>query len=411
MADEVQGSENKVSTATPEVGVDQGSDGDRLSDLEREQEALRRAREAELADFTQSEGGNGYENLHYGERGLDDEQVAPIASNNEEFSFYAGTDAVQYSFGVAGGAGTVGSLESNSNLVDVDPLDGIADDSNFISVTERTGPDFTPPIVEVSSAEANGESSEAAASSFTVERQDQSDASENEGLLRRSANDEETRQAAEEGEQPAAEVADEAAQNAEPSVQPQPEGSDENGAEGTVSPEIVTEPEQPTVPEQSAIDSSPEPAPEAEGAVEPEAPTPTEEKVAEPAGNNAPTGVSLENTEVAENAEGAVIGDLSATDIDDGDTHSFTVSDDRFEVVDGQLKLKEGQSLDHEVADAIDVTVTATDAGGLETSETFTLSVSDVNEGPTDVNLSNLTVVAENARRRCHRRQSVGDGY
>ena len=112
--------------------------------------------------------------------------------------------------------------------------------------------------------------------------------------------------------------------------------------------------------------------------------------------NEGPTDVDLSNLTVAENAEGAVIGDLSATDIDDGDTHSFTVSDDRFEVVDGQLKLKDGQSLDHEGVDAIDVTVTVTDAGGLETSETFTLSVSDVNEGPTYVDLSNLTV-AENA--------------
>jgi len=57
-----------------------------------------------------------------------------------------------------------------------------------------------------------------------------------------------------------------------------------------------------------------------------------------------------------------VIGDLSLSDVDAGDSHTFAVSDDRFEVVDGQLKLKEGVTLDYEEADSIDVTVT-TQAG------------------------------------------------
>ena len=45
---------------------------------------------------------------------------------------------------------------------------------------------------------------------------------------------------------------------------------------------------------------------------------------------------------------GAVIGTLSAIDIDSHDTHSFSVSDARFEVVAGQLKLVDGVSLDFE---------------------------------------------------------------
>ncbi|NOX95294.1 MAG: cadherin repeat domain-containing protein [Alphaproteobacteria bacterium] len=72
------------------------------------------------------------------------------------------------------------------------------------------------------------------------------------------------------------------------------------------------------------------------------------------------------------------------------------MSDDRFEVVDGQLKLKEGVTLDYEEADSIDVTVTATDSGGLSTDATFAIAVGDVNEAPEDLKLSNANV-AENA--------------
>ncbi len=112
--------------------------------------------------------------------------------------------------------------------------------------------------------------------------------------------------------------------------------------------------------------------------------------------NEVATDISLDNTSVAENAAGAVIGNLSTTDVDDGDTHSYAVSDNRFEVVDGQLKLKDGVSLDHEAGDSVSIDVTTTDAGGLSRTETFSISVGDVNEVATDISLDN-TSVAENA--------------
>jgi hypothetical protein len=86
---------------------------------------------------------------------------------------------------------------------------------------------------------------------------------------------------------------------------------------------------------------------------------------------------------VPENAAGAIIGDLTVTDPDAGDSHSFAVSDGRFEVVDGQLKLKDGVSLDFETEKSVDVTVTATDSGGKSVTQTFTVSVTNVNESPT----------------------------
>ncbi|MCY4256475.1 MAG: hypothetical protein OXE51_10255 [Gammaproteobacteria bacterium] len=88
---------------------------------------------------------------------------------------------------------------------------------------------------------------------------------------------------------------------------------------------------------------------------------------------------------VDEDSDGTVVAHIALTD-PDGDTPEFFVSDDRFEVIDahGQkwLRLKEGQSLDHETESTISVTVTVTDAGGLTAAATVTITVNDVNEAP-----------------------------
>ena len=55
--------------------------------------------------------------------------------------------------------------------------------------------------------------------------------------------------------------------------------------------------------------------------------------------NEGQAGLALAGNAVAENAAGAVIGALTVTDPDAGDSQSFEVSDARFEVVDGQLAI------------------------------------------------------------------------
>src|SRR5206468_905820 len=81
-----------------------------------------------------------------------------------------------------------------------------------------------------------------------------------------------------------------------------------------------------------------------------------------------------------------------------GDVHTFAVSDDRFEVVGGALKLKEGISLDQDAEPAVSVDVTATDSGGLSFTRDFTITitVASGNTAPTDLSLNGSTV-AENA--------------
>ena len=65
-----------------------------------------------------------------------------------------------------------------------------------------------------------------------------------------------------------------------------------------------------------------------------------------PSVNLPPTDILLDATNALENVTGCVIGHLTVVDPNVGDTHTVTVSDDRFEVVDAILKLKSDQQLE-----------------------------------------------------------------
>ncbi|MCY4277944.1 MAG: VCBS domain-containing protein, partial [Gammaproteobacteria bacterium] len=101
-------------------------------------------------------------------------------------------------------------------------------------------------------------------------------------------------------------------------------------------------------------------------------------------------------------APGAVVALLALSDPDAGDTHTVTSSDERFEVIDAHgrkwLKLKEGQSLDHEGEPTIEVTLTATDDGDPAMSGTHkvTITVTDANDAPS-ITVQKATVPAAEA--------------
>ena len=100
--------------------------------------------------------------------------------------------------------------------------------------------------------------------------------------------------------------------------------------------------------------------------------------------NDVNEGPSLDAADgaVDEEADGATVGAVTASDPDAGDTHTFTVSDDRFEVADGMLKLKDGMALDYETEQSVMMTITVTDAGGLSASSDVTVTINAVNEAP-----------------------------
>ena len=98
-----------------------------------------------------------------------------------------------------------------------------------------------------------------------------------------------------------------------------------------------------------------------------------------PIANSAPSKIALSSHSVAEMAaNGTVVGLLSAFDPDAGQSFSFHMSDERFEIVGNQLRVKEGLKIDFEQARSHQVTVTVLDQGGLAYAETLTLAVADV---------------------------------
>ena len=73
--------------------------------------------------------------------------------------------------------------------------------------------------------------------------------------------------------------------------------------------------------------------------------------------NDAPTAISLSTLLLDENLAGANLGAISVTDEDlNGGTYSFAVSGtdaDAFEIVNGELKLKDSFTADYETKDTL----------------------------------------------------------
>jgi choice-of-anchor C domain-containing protein len=84
---------------------------------------------------------------------------------------------------------------------------------------------------------------------------------------------------------------------------------------------------------------------------------------------------------IAENVPGAIVGKVSAVD----SNTKVTVSDDRFEVKDGNLKLKDGVSLNFEEVSEIDLQITGTN-GTESWTRNVQIEVDNVNEANTAVN-------------------------
>ena len=97
--------------------------------------------------------------------------------------------------------------------------------------------------------------------------------------------------------------------------------------------------------------------------------------------NTAPTEVILSDSSVVEHAQtGTVIGSLWAFDPDDDDTFTYTLTDDaggRFDIVDGNVVVKDGSLLDYLSAKSHQITVEVKDSDGNVYTESLTINVSD----------------------------------
>jgi uncharacterized repeat protein (TIGR01451 family) len=121
--------------------------------------------------------------------------------------------------------------------------------------------------------------------------------------------------------------------------------------------------------------------------------------------NEWPTDISLSNNSVAENQPGGTaVGDLTTTDPDTLDTHTYSLettsgcadfgSDNGTFTIAGS-QLQTAAVFDYETKSSYDICVRANDGQGGTYDEPFTIDVTDANDAPTDISLSNNSV-AEN---------------
>ena len=112
--------------------------------------------------------------------------------------------------------------------------------------------------------------------------------------------------------------------------------------------------------------------------------------------NEPPTVLNLSNTQVREDAgDGAAVGTFSTDDPDTTETPTYTLiagfgDNNAFTITGNQLILN--QAPDFEAKPTYSIKVRVTDKGGFSVEREFTIQVTDVNEPPTTLSLSNTTI-------------------
>ena len=92
--------------------------------------------------------------------------------------------------------------------------------------------------------------------------------------------------------------------------------------------------------------------------------------------------MTLTGNTVAENEAGAAVGDVIITDPDMDDEHIVSVSDTRFNVMNGVLALNDQERLDYEKENQVFFDLTVTDSAGASVVENIVIDVVDVNDAP-----------------------------
>ncbi len=92
--------------------------------------------------------------------------------------------------------------------------------------------------------------------------------------------------------------------------------------------------------------------------------------------------ITLSSRSVEENSAAAIIGSLEVADVDPDDTHTLTVDDARFEIVNDELKLREGVSLDYESEPEVALKISAVDAENARFEQNIILVVQNANDPP-----------------------------
>ncbi|MSR53795.1 MAG: hypothetical protein EXS09_10965, partial [Gemmataceae bacterium] len=119
--------------------------------------------------------------------------------------------------------------------------------------------------------------------------------------------------------------------------------------------------------------------------------------------NSAPSDISLSNSTVAENqASGTAVGDFSTTDVDAGNTFTYTLVSGTGDTGNASFQisgnvLQTAASFNFEAQSSYSVLVRTTDQGGLFYEEAFTIGVTNVNETPSFVTGADQNINATNS--------------
>ncbi|GIT34332.1 MAG: hypothetical protein Ct9H300mP4_06510 [Gammaproteobacteria bacterium] len=120
--------------------------------------------------------------------------------------------------------------------------------------------------------------------------------------------------------------------------------------------------------------------------------------------NDAPSAINLSADSIQDGLEGANVGQILVSDEDSNESFTYSVNDDRFEIVDGLLKLKTDQSIDYNSEPSVDIQITVTDSGGIEYTETLTIKVGGIildtksfSENDAGASIGNLSVIGLDA--------------
>jgi large repetitive protein len=121
--------------------------------------------------------------------------------------------------------------------------------------------------------------------------------------------------------------------------------------------------------------------------------------------NSAPTDIQLSNSSIAENQpSGTDVGTLTTSDPDVGDTHTYSLANggcgggpfpdnSSFQIGGANSDtLQSAASFNYEVQNSYTICVRSTDSGSLFFDKQFTISVTNVNEPPTDISLDNQNI-------------------
>ncbi|WP_420385319.1 tandem-95 repeat protein [Roseivirga sp.] len=118
--------------------------------------------------------------------------------------------------------------------------------------------------------------------------------------------------------------------------------------------------------------------------------------------NDSPTDVAISGLSVDENSNiGTVIGALTTSDVDAGDSFTYELVDgsgsdnnDSFTI--SNEELVSNADIDFEAAATLSIRLKTTDAAGATFEKTFTVTVNNVNEAPTALDIDNVSI-EENA--------------